>query len=80
MHQSRLYFNQDCPCCGRGMRVRIELLGSEIICSHCTAVTVACEEQVPWWVGLVPESATVINSIALREKRLIRPRNIQPIV
>jgi hypothetical protein len=45
MQSSQLYFNQDCPVCGRKMRVRIELLGKEIACGHCTAVTVASDDS-----------------------------------
>ncbi len=51
MHQSQLYFNQDCPVCGRGMRVRIELLGKEVACGHCTAVIVASDERGHQRVG-----------------------------
>ncbi len=52
MHRSQLYFNQDCPVCGRGMRVRIELLGREVACGQCTAVVVASDEEDYRWVGV----------------------------
>jgi len=79
MHQNQLYFNQDCPCCGRGMRVRVELLGREIICSHCTTISVAGEEQDSWRLGLMRRSSIAINSIANREKTFIQRQSIQPI-
>jgi hypothetical protein len=44
MRQSQVFFHQDCPVCGRLMRVRIEWLGKEITCAHCNAVTVACDD------------------------------------
>jgi hypothetical protein len=52
MHQSQIFFNQDCPVCGRKMRVRIELLGKEIGCGHCSAVTVAYDDTDHGWAGL----------------------------
>lgn len=41
MQTTQLYFKQDCPVCGRGMRVRIELLGKQIACAHCMGVSLA---------------------------------------
>lgn len=29
------YFLQDCPTCGRPLRVRVEYLGKSIACQHC---------------------------------------------
>jgi hypothetical protein len=29
------YFNQDCPVCGRGLRVRVAYLGKQVACQHC---------------------------------------------
>jgi hypothetical protein len=45
MHQSQIFFNQDCLVCGRKMRVRVELLGKEVACGHCNAVTVAGDDM-----------------------------------
>jgi hypothetical protein len=44
MRHSQLFFHQDCPVCGRKMRIRIEWLGKQISCAHCNAVTVACDD------------------------------------
>ncbi len=49
MSLSQLYFNQDCPVCGRGMRVRVELLGREIACGHCSAVSLASNVPDHHW-------------------------------
>ncbi|TWU46676.1 hypothetical protein [Rubripirellula reticaptiva] len=51
MNQGLVYFNQDCSVCGRGMRVRIELLGKEIACAHCSAITVASDNVDHPWAG-----------------------------
>ena len=31
------YFDQDCPTCGRRLRVRVEYLGKRVKCQHCRA-------------------------------------------
>lgn len=41
MYSNRLYFKQECPVCGRGMRVQIELLGKKVACGHCGAALLA---------------------------------------
>lgn len=38
-----LFFQQQCPVCGRPMRVRIEFRGERIRCGHCNAVCDAHE-------------------------------------
>lgn len=58
MHQSKLYFHQNCPVCGRGIRVPIALLGKEIACRHCTAISVACDD------GNHPSDGSGISKIA----------------
>jgi len=32
---SRTYFSQDCPTCGRKLRIRVEYLGKLLVCQHC---------------------------------------------
>lgn len=29
------YFNQECPICGRHLRVRVAYLGKLVVCQHC---------------------------------------------
>ncbi len=29
------YFMQDCPTCGRRLRIRVEYLGKKVTCQHC---------------------------------------------
>ena len=40
---STTYFNQDCPTCGRGLRVRVEYLGKPVVCQHCGGQFEACD-------------------------------------
>jgi DNA-directed RNA polymerase subunit RPC12/RpoP len=37
------YFVQECPTCGRNLQVRVEYLGKQIVCQHCSARFEACE-------------------------------------
>ena len=46
---SNVYFHQNCRVCGRGMRVRVELLGKKIACAHCFAVSVANDGDDDLW-------------------------------
>lgn len=36
-----MYFVQHCPVCGRGLQVRLELLGKQVSCRHCGGAFVA---------------------------------------
>ena len=31
----KMYFIQECPTCGRSLRIRVEYLGRELNCQHC---------------------------------------------
>ena len=37
------YFVQECPTCGRNLQVRVEYLGKQVVCQHCSARFEACE-------------------------------------
>ncbi len=30
-----VYFNQECPTCGRRLRIRVDFLGRVVACQHC---------------------------------------------
>ncbi len=32
---SATYFAQECPSCGRHLRIRVEYLGKHVACQHC---------------------------------------------
>lgn len=31
------YFVQECPTCGRNLQVRVQYLGKQVVCQHCSA-------------------------------------------
>jgi DNA-directed RNA polymerase subunit RPC12/RpoP len=37
------YYDQDCPTCGRALRIRKTYLGRRVQCRHCNAEFEACE-------------------------------------
>lgn len=37
------YFLQECPTCGRSLRIRVEFLGRQLICQHCRGALLARE-------------------------------------
>ena len=47
------FYCMDCPVCGRPLRVKLEMMGSEVGCSHCRALFLA-------------ESAAERNSVVSR--------------
>lgn len=45
------FFVQQCPTCGRRLRVCVEYLGKKIQCRHCRGMLVARDPEVePSWV------------------------------
>lgn len=40
-------FYQQCPVCGRNLRVPVKYFGREMSCSHCDGVFVAGQDQIP---------------------------------
>ena len=34
---SLVYYTQECPTCGRSLRVRVAYLGKLVVCQHCDA-------------------------------------------
>lgn len=46
MNQSS-HFIQQCPKCGRSLRVRVEYLGRQVACQHCQGRFLACDPESP---------------------------------
>ncbi len=45
MSSRATFFVQDCPTCGRKVRVCVEYLGMKIQCRHCRGTFVACDPE-----------------------------------
>ncbi len=37
------YFVQECPTCGRSLRIRVDYLGKQVACQHCLGRFEACD-------------------------------------
>lgn len=59
------FFAQECPTCGRGLEIRVELLGREVYCQHCRAKFVAGE------TNLGPRDTPDTETLLRRAERLI---------
>ncbi len=38
-----VYYVQECPTCGRSLRVRVAYLGKQVVCQHCQAQFMAID-------------------------------------
>ena len=38
-----IYFDQECPICGRRLQIRIAYLGRKVVCQHCHGEFEACD-------------------------------------
>lgn len=46
MVRSPVFFHQQCPVCGRVVRVRVSLLGRQVFCQHCQGSFVATDASL----------------------------------
>ncbi len=44
---STIYFMQECPTCGRQLRIRVTYLGKLVVCQHCQATLEAVDPDSP---------------------------------
>jgi hypothetical protein len=42
-----VYFVQECPTCGRSLRIRVGYLGKHVVCQHCHGRFQACDPASP---------------------------------
>ncbi len=60
----RLVFIQECPTCGRRLRIRVEYLGRKVACSHCGGNLIARDPAAS-------EPAAAASDLILRAERLL---------
>ncbi len=70
------FFVQECPTCGRSLRVRVEYLGRRLVCQHCRgALTAHGPGALPPTAGdrsdLLARAEELIDRA---QRRLARPR------
>jgi len=40
-----VYFYQECPTCGRSLRIRVDFLGRDVACPHCRGHLIAADSS-----------------------------------
>lgn len=43
----KIYYLQECPTCGRNLRIRVAYQGRRVVCQHCHARFLACDPAGP---------------------------------
>ena len=70
---SAVYFDQECPTCGRRLLIRVEYLGKPVACQHCQGTFVAAESsnmrggQVDQGSALLRRANELLDSAAQRQ-------------
>ncbi len=54
---SGMFFVRPCPTCGRHLEIRVELLGREVLCRHCSAEFVATQRCETPWIDMAADRA-----------------------
>jgi len=67
------YFVQECPTCGRNLRIRVEYLGRSVVCQHCQGPLVARDgpHACQRGINLLQRAEALIGSAP---ERFSRPR------
>ena len=68
-----MYFDQECPTCGRRLRIRVEYLGKPVACQHCQGTFLAVESSgarggaVDQGSPLLRRANELLDSVAQRQ-------------
>ncbi len=72
-----MYFVQQCPVCGRGLQVRLELLGKQVTCRHCGGAFVSRDPAMGMREPSIADSDLVTRAndlLTSAENHRLRPR------
>ena len=67
-----IYYNQECPTCGRTLKIRVAYLGKHVVCQHCQGQFVACD---PASAAYPPEDSGI--AVLQRANQLLETVNQQ---
>jgi hypothetical protein len=68
------YFVQECPTCGRGLQVRVEYLGRQVVCQHCHGRFEACDPA-----GTAPSASNSgIDLLRRADELLVESTRVPP--
>jgi hypothetical protein len=60
------YFVQECPTCGRNLQIRVQYLGKQVVCQHCSARFEAYDASS----GAYPPPGSSLSVLARAEELL----------
>jgi hypothetical protein len=60
------YFVQECPTCGRNLQIRVQYLGKQVVCQHCSAKFEAYDAST----AAYPPPASAISLLERAEQLL----------
>jgi len=66
-------FLQECPTCGRGLYVRVEHLGKQVVCQHCHGPLIACDRH-----HVAPAQIDAAHALLRRANRLLAEKTLTP--
>jgi hypothetical protein len=69
MVRSPVFFHQQCPVCGRVVRVRVSLLGRQVFCQHCQGSFVASDPSMS--DGGVSQVTPIVDDLIERANDLL---------
>ena len=75
MVRSPVFFHQQCPVCGRVVRVRVSLLGRQVFCQHCQGSFVASDPSMGGGEPSCAETPVVDDLIERANELLARARS-----
>lgn len=75
MVRSPVFFHQQCPVCGRVVRVRVSLLGRQVFCQHCQGSFVASDPSMGGGEPTCDEVPVVDDLIERANQLLARARS-----
>lgn len=61
MSNSKTYFVQGCPTCGRRLEIRVEHLGKNVVCQHCRGRFQAADPSTNRYPGLLAPSDEMLR-------------------
>lgn len=70
------YYRQDCPTCGRNLRIRVEYLGRSLCCPHCRGKFMAADPSAspypgrPAALNLLDRANELLESVHLQRSNL----------
>ncbi len=72
-----VYYNQQCPVCGRMLQITVQLLGRRVYCQHCGGGFMALDEHVsPSYGGAIKSTADRADELLERAAAMLEQASL----